>query len=108
MLATLAQVFLPWWWLVAVVAFGVELALGKGDKLGFFSGFYGIAIPWMLYAAYIDQQNGSILAHRILDLFSLPKFAFVLIIITGLVGGITGGVASMAASWIVAYRKNVR
>lgn len=91
-----------------VVAFLVEFFLGKGDKLGFFSGFYGVAIPWMILAMYIDSQNDSMLAYRVLDLFSLPRYAMVLIIITGMVGGIAGGLTSLSASWTRSYLNNAK
>lgn len=107
-IATFGQLLLPWWWIIAIVAFSVELVFGKGDKLGFFSGFYGIAIPWMVLAFYIDYHNGSVLSHRVLDLFKLPRFGFVLVLVTGLLGGIVGGISSLAGSWVNAYLKHDR
>jgi len=107
-IATFGQLLLPWWWIVAIVAFLVELVFGKVDKLGFFSGFYGIAIPWMVLAFYIDYHNGSVLSNRVLDLFKLPRFGFVLVLVTGLLGGIVGGISSLAGSWVNAYLKHDR
>lgn len=97
-LASLAQSYLPWW-SCAVVAFFVELALGKGQRYGFFTGFYGVAIAWMAMAFYIDRTTDSVLTYRILELFSLPRVAMVLVIVTGFVGGIVGGMASLAGNW---------
>ena len=97
-LSALAQQVLPWWSCV-VVAFLVELVLGKESTTSFFSGFYGIAIPWMVLAAYIDIKSESILSVRILELFKLPPYGFVMIIITGFLGGLYGGLASMVGGW---------
>ncbi len=100
-LGSIAQTYLPWWSTV-VIALLVEAFVGKTDNTSFFSGFYGMAIPWMALAAYIDVKSESILTFRILELFKLPQFSFVLIIVTGLIGGLVGGVGSMTGGWIKA------
>lgn len=105
-IASVAQLALGHWWLAPLTAFVVELSIGKGDRTGFFSGFYGVAIPWMILAFYIDHQSGSVLTYRVLELFRLPRFATVLVLVTGLVGGLSGGVASLSANWVKAYIKD--
>jgi hypothetical protein len=94
------------WWLAVITAFMVELVIGKGDRTGFFSGFYGVSIPWMILAFYIDRTTDSVLTYRVLELFRLPQTAIVLVIVTGLIGGLAGGVASLSASWLKASIKN--
>ena len=98
-LSYVAQTYCPWWSAV-IVAFFVEAILGKGDNTSFFSGFYGIAIPWMIISGYINAKSEAILTVRVLELFQLPQFGIVLIILTGLIGGIVGGIGSMAGGWI--------
>lgn len=97
-LSVLAQRFLPWW-SVVLVAFLVEAIFGKGKDTTFFSGFYGVAIPWMIYTGYIDTVSESILSVRILELFKLPPYGFVMVIITGFLGGLYGGFASVVGGW---------
>lgn len=97
-LSVVAQLALPWWSTV-VVAFLVEAIFGKEKATSFFSGFYGIAIPWMVLSAYIDIKSESILSVRILELFKLPPYGFVMVIITGFLGGLYGGLASMVGGW---------
>lgn len=99
-----AQQFLPWW-SVVIIAFLVEALAGKQNDTSFFSGFYGVAIPWMIYAGYIDTLSDSILSVRILDLFQLPQFGFVMVIITGFLGGLYGGLASLVGGW---FRKAIK
>ncbi len=94
------------WWLAVITAFVVELVIGKGDRTGFFSGFYGVSIPWMILAFYIDRTTDSVLTYRVLELFRLPQTAIVLVIVTGLIGGLASGVASLSASWLKASIKN--
>lgn len=98
-LGVLSQIYLPWWSAV-VIALVVELALGKGDNTSFFVGFYGVAVPWMILAMYIDVKSESILSVRILDLFKLPQFSVVMIVLTGLIGGLVGAAGSVAGGWI--------
>lgn len=104
LLASVCQYYLPWWTSI-LVALGVELVLGKAGKDAFFSGFYGISIPWMILAAYIDIKSDSVLTVRILQLFKLPQFSIILIILTGLLGGISGGVGSLTGGWLKALVK---
>ena len=98
-LSALSQVFLPWWTAV-IIALAVEALLGKANSTAFFSGFYGIAIPWMILATYIDMQSESVLSIRICELFKLPQYSFILIIATGLLGGLAAGIGSLTGGWI--------
>ncbi|MBI1286357.1 MAG: hypothetical protein GC178_02155 [Flavobacteriales bacterium] len=98
-LSALTQTYFPWWTAV-LVALAVETALGKGDSTAFFSGFYGVAIPWMALSLFIDVKSDSILTMQILELFKLPTFGIVMVIITGFLGGLVAGVASMTGGWI--------
>jgi hypothetical protein len=98
-LGSLAQVYLPWW-SAMLVALLVEALIGKGDSTAFFSGFYGISVPWMIVSGYIDAKNGSLLSVQILEIFKLPPYGFVMVVITGLLGGLFGGFASVVGSWM--------
>jgi hypothetical protein len=98
-LSAVSQTYFQWWTAV-IIALVIELALGKRNSTAFFSGFYGVAIPWMILATYIDIKSESILSVRILELFKLPQYSFLLIVLTGLIGGIMGGVGSLTGGWI--------
>jgi hypothetical protein len=91
------QLFLPWWVMLISCFF---IALFTFDKQGnnFFAAFLGIFLLWFCFAFWIDFQNDQILSQRVIQLFPLPKSSFLLIFITGLVGGIAGGVAAMAGT----------
>lgn len=103
---SVAQFYLPWWSAVAV-ALAVEALLGKANATAFFSGFYGIAIPWMILAGYINHHNESLLSVQILQMFKLPPYGFVMVVVTGLLGGLIGGFASVVGSWLrQVVRKN--
>ena len=98
-LGAIAQMYFPWYSSI-IVAVIVEVILGKGNNTSFFSGFYGVAIPWMILATYIDMKSESILSVRILELFKLPQYGTVMIVLAGLIGGLIGGAGSVAGGWI--------
>lgn len=93
----LLQLVLPWWGMLISCFF---IALFTFDKQGnnFFAAFLGIFLLWFGFAFWIDFQNDQILSQRIIQLFPLPKSSFLLIFITGLVGGLAGSVAAMAGT----------
>lgn len=97
--STILQMFLPWW-TSAIVAALVETFFGSRRFLSFLIGFYGVALPWMIGALIIDLQNDSILSDRVLTLFSLPQWPLLAVIVTGLVGGISGGFAAWAGGHV--------
>lgn len=98
-LSALTQTYFPWWTSV-VIALLIEAILGKGDSTSFFSGFYGVAIPWMALATFIDVKSDSILTVQILELFKLPQFSIAMIILTGMLGGLVAGIGSLTGGWI--------
>lgn len=102
-LTAVAQWFGPWWVCIPI-ALIIEAIFGKHKEFAFFSGFYGVCIPWLLYALYQDQLNDSLLSVRIAALFKLPQFGFVLVIITGLIGGVAGGIGSLTGSWLKEWK----
>lgn len=97
--STIAQMFSPWW-SALIVATLVEAVFGSSRFLSFLVGFYGVALPWMIGALIIDMQNGSILSNRVLTLFSLPQWPFLIIIVTGLIGGLSGGASAWAGGHV--------
>jgi len=96
---TVCQLFLPWWTAVLIAAF-VEGIFGSSRFLSFLIGFYGIALPWMVASLIIDLQNGSLLSDRVLTIFNLPTWPLLIIIVTGLIGGVAGGLAAWAGGHV--------
>jgi hypothetical protein len=99
LLAAVAQSVFPWWSL-AMVAFAVGLALAPGGKAAFWAGFGGAARSWMLPAAWLAYQNEGLLAHRMAQLLPLGGSVPVLVMVTGLVAGLAGGLAALAGVWL--------
>lgn len=95
-LCYISQQFFPWWTIV-ICAFLVSLILPTKGLTAFLSGFLGVGLLWLLFAWSIDASTDSVLAEKIVQLFSLNQVGL-LIAVTGAVGGITGGFASLTGS----------
>jgi hypothetical protein len=103
-LSFLAGLFLPWW-SIAIIAFAIALLIPQKLSLSFLSGLLGIFILWTVVALWIDIENGSILSHKISELFKLGGSSILLILVTALIGGLVGGFAAMAGSSLRPVKK---
>ena len=101
-LCYLLQLILPFW-VVAIVAFLVNLAIKSNGWSSFFSGFLGVALLWFLVASGIDSRTESILTHRVAELFSLSNF--LLTVVTAVIGGLVAGMGGLTASMLQAQSK---
>lgn len=92
--------YLPWW-SVAAAAFAASLFIRQGPVAAFAGGFIGVSAMWAAYALWIDQANQSILSERIASLLPLQGQPVLLILFTGLIGGLVGGLAALSANFLV-------
>ena len=90
LLAILLSLFLPWL-SVMVAAFLTSIFLSLKKSAVFFVPFLAIAILWMLHAFYLSNGNDFILAKKIAVLLPLNGNASLLILVTGIIGGIAAG-----------------
>ena len=93
LLAAVLQFFLPWW-TMAISCAMVGFAFGRSGASSFSIGFLSIALLWTGTALWINKQTGSGLPDQIGLLFP-GKSMVVLYVLTALVGGLTGGSASL-------------
>jgi hypothetical protein len=91
------------WWSIALVSFLVALFIYQKPVIAWLSGFAGIFLCWALLAWWIDAQNDSILSKRMAELFPLCGSSSLLILLTGLVGAIIGGLAALSGSLLRKY-----
>lgn len=92
----LLSLYLPWWSLV-LVAFIIGFFIPGGSFNVFLSGFLGAGLLWMIYAWYLDYQTQSFLSDKVVQLFSFDD-PILLIIATGLIGGICGGFGAITGN----------
>ena len=97
-LAFVAQTLLPWWTL-ALCAFAMGYVFRNKGYLSFLAGFLAAGLLWLGMALVIDITTQSILTQKVNQL--LPVNA---ILMTTLVGGLVGGLASLTGSLLNAKK----
>lgn len=97
-----AGLYLPFW-SVGLVAFLVAVFIYQKPGMAYLAGFLSILLLWVLLAWWIDAQNDSILSKRIATLFPLGGSSFMLILITGIVGAIVGGLSALSGNFLRKY-----
>jgi hypothetical protein len=101
-LAFALEMFLPWWSIAIAAAVGGYFVKSKAN---FFAGFMAIALLWMAYAFRIDSVAAVPLADKVAAIFSLTKM--LLILVTGVLGGVIGGFAALAGSSLKKQRRSL-
>lgn len=104
-LALILSQFLPWW--SAMIA-GFLSALFVRLKRGsvFFVPFLAILLYWMIYAFLLSQPNDFILAQKIATLFPLGGNVFLLVVVTGIIGGLAAGFAALFGNQLSVFFKS--
>ncbi len=87
--------FIFTWWAAAIVAFVTAVFVGKTAGQAFWSGFFALALVWLLLALFKSIPNDHILANRVAEMVHLPGWLWVLLVTT-LIGGLVGGLSSLS------------
>lgn len=93
-LALVLSQFLPWW-SIMVVAFIVAIVIPLKKGAVFIVPFLAIAVLWMAHTFWLGNANDFILAKKISTLLTLGGNPIVLVLVTGIVGGIAAGIAGV-------------
>ena len=94
LVTALLQIFAPWW-VVAIVPFLVFLIRQTSASNAFWTSFGAVSVLWMAYGFYLHFVSDGAMSDRIAGIFSLPN-GIVLLLISALVGGLTGGLAGLS------------
>lgn len=108
-LSALAQIYFPWW-VITIVCFLVGGIVGMRGFGSFVTGFLAIGLLWGAYAFYLDMESAGIMSSRMVDVFQGRFDGRMLILITALIGGLVGGMATLTGSlgrWIFKERAEV-
>lgn len=81
------------WWTMPIGAFLVGFVFSNTGFKSFLAGFIAVGLVWVGLAFYIDNATQSILTEKVSQLFPINIF-----VLTGLIGGLLGGFASMTGS----------
>ncbi len=99
-LSFLAGIYIGWWWFFAVMAFFVALLVHQKAGKAFMAGFSGLFLLWAGLAYWIDMKNEGILSTKIAELLPLGGSSLLLILVTGVIGGLVAGFAAMMGSYL--------
>lgn len=103
LLSFCACLYLPWW-SIAIVAFLISALIPQRPALAFLAGFLALFLLWGGLSFFISTNNHHILANRVSLLIFKTQSAFILILITALIGALVGGLASLSGSFIQSSR----
>lgn len=96
------QLFLPWW-IISLIAFGAAFWKANSGKHAFWSGFSAVFVLWILTGLFYSIPNGNILANRVGLMLGLPDTTInwlIVLLLTGIVGGLTAGFCSLAGYYV--------
>jgi hypothetical protein len=93
-LAMVFSLFLPWW-SVMLAAFITAVLMSLKGTAVFFIPFLAVFAFWTGYAFIKTSANDFTLAKKIAVLLPLDGNVYLLILVTGIVGGLAAGVAGI-------------
>ncbi|MDD7887210.1 hypothetical protein [Flavivirga sp. 57AJ16] len=93
-LALILSLFLPWW-SVMVAAFITSLFFSLKRSAVFFMPFLAITLLWIAHAFWLSNANDFILANKIAVLLPLNGNPYLLLLLTGFIGGLAAGVTAV-------------
>ena len=93
------EMYFRWWSIIPIGLFYGFVFMSK-ISTPFLLGFVSIFIQWTVYAAFLDYRNEGILSQRIIKLFPLPQHSIVLVLVTGLIGGLFMGFTVLSGNRI--------
>lgn len=95
LLAISGQLVAEWW---VILPAGFLAGWFFRAKPSFLVGFLAIFLLWAGYAYWLDAQNASLLSSKVAGLFPVNTGPYGMIALTGLIGGIAGGLAVSSGS----------
>lgn len=92
-IALLLSQILPWW-SVMLASFITAIIFSLKKTAVFFVPFLAIALFWMVYAFWLSSANDFTLSKKIAVLLPLQGNPYLLLLVTGIVGGLAAGIAA--------------
>lgn len=94
LVALILSQFLPWW-SIMVAAFATSMFFSLKQASVFVIPFLAITVFWMGYSFWLSNANDFILAKKMAILLPLNGNAYLLILVTGIIGGLAAGIAGI-------------
>ena len=83
------------WWIIAIAGFTVAFAIPQKAGVAFVAGFIALFFLWSGLSFWMSAANNHLLAHKISLLFIKVDNPILLIILTGVIGGLVAGFGSL-------------
>lgn len=88
------------WWSAIIAAAIVAICVHQRSGYAFLSGFLGGVLVWGTLAGWHNAQNAGLLAGKVAFILPLNGNAFLLVLITTLLGGLACGLGALTGSFI--------
>ncbi len=88
------------WWSFTISSLLVAIAVHQKPGKAFLSGFLGLFLLWAVLAFLKDTANEHILSTKVATILPLGGSYLVLILVTGIVGGLVSGLAALTGSYL--------
>ncbi|OJW66627.1 MAG: hypothetical protein BGO68_01600 [Candidatus Amoebophilus sp. 36-38] len=106
LISYILQQFMPSWIVVFVAAI-VALFVQSNPAAAFLGGFAAISLLWMCKATIIDVYTNSILSVKVAAILGM-KSSIMLILLTGILGGLLGGLGAASGQHLLRIIKKDR
>ena len=91
--------YLPWWTFVCTSLI-VSVAIHQRPGKSFLCGFAGLFLLWSILAFVKDAANEHLLSTKVAQILPLGGSYLLLILVTGIVGGLVSGFAALTGSYL--------
>ena len=95
------------WWLFAVGAFLVGLALPQKSWLSWMAGFLAVFICWSILNANFDNKSSTSFIGQMAEVLKIGKSGTPLIFISAAFGGLIGGFAMLTGNLLRSKKSEV-
>lgn len=96
-LVLVAQFYLPWY-VIMIIPFVISIIIKTNGAASFFSASIPVSFIWIIQAYLIHTSTGDILTSRMAHVFPLDGSANLLLLVTGIIGGIASGLAGLTGN----------
>ena len=88
------------WWVFAISSFVVSALIKQTPVKSFLCGFLGLFLLWVILAIIKDAANEHILSTKVSQILPLGGSYIMLILITGIIGGLISGFAALTGAYL--------
>jgi len=104
-LAIVLSFLLPWW-SIMIAAFIASVFIPLRKASVFFIPFLAILLYWGVYSYVLSSANDFTMAYKVSKLFITTGNSYLLILLTGVIGGLAAGLSGILGKQIASFSSN--